>query len=59
MFKHTARNLTLALTLITLASPAIHAQSVTGGDPEPTSPNGNAVTTPNMIQMVLIALHLA
>jgi hypothetical protein len=62
MFKHVARNLTLALTFAALATPAIHAQAttpptVTGGDPEPTSPHGTV--TPGIVEMVLIALHLA
>jgi hypothetical protein len=62
MFKHIARNLTLALTLTALVAPAIHAQTVTatamaddpgvtGGDPEPTSPN--------VVQMILLLLQLA
>jgi hypothetical protein len=59
MFKHSLRTFTLVLTLAALATPAIHAQattpSVTGGDPEPTSPNA---ISPGAVQMVLIALHL-
>ena len=59
MFKHVARNFTLALTLTGLSTPAIHAStsspasstSVTGGDPEPTSPD--------VVQLILALLHLA
>ncbi len=69
MYKHVARKVTLALTLslIVLATPAIHASTndttaapgtsqvttngVTGTDPEPTSPN--------VVQTILILLHLA
>ncbi len=62
MYK-SARKLTLALTLIALTAPALHAstttpksfvtaaEGVTGGDPEPTSPN--------VIQMILAFFHLA
>jgi hypothetical protein len=57
MFKHIVRNLALALTLTALSTSAIHAQaagtavpSVTGGDPEPTSPT---------VQVILVFLHLA
>lgn len=69
MFKNLARNIAavLILTLTALATPAIHASTstdatastptvstspaVTGGDPEPTSPD--------VIQMILILIHLA
>jgi hypothetical protein len=60
MFKHTVRNLALAITLTALSTSAIHAQatgsnpavpSVTGGDPEPTSPT--------VVQVILVILHMA
>lgn len=57
MFKRAARNLALALTLSALFAPIVHADEpptpppVTGTDPEPTSPN--------VIQIVLVFLHLA
>jgi hypothetical protein len=57
MFKHVARNFALALTLTALVTPTIQAQTtitpssaVTGGDPEPTSPD--------VVQMILVVLHL-
>jgi hypothetical protein len=57
MFKHIVRNLALAITLTALSTSAIYAQttgtavpSVTGGDPEPTSPT---------VQVILAILHLA
>jgi hypothetical protein len=59
MFKHIVRNFALAITLTALSTSAIHAQttgtssavpSVTGGDPEPTSPT---------VQVILVLLHLA
>ena len=57
MFKHAARNFALALTLTALVTPTIQAQTtitpssaVTGGDPEPTSPD--------VVQMILVVLHL-
>jgi hypothetical protein len=68
MSKHLARKLTLAATLTVLSVTAAHAStsntsptstlrstvtpdSVTGTDPEPTSPN--------IIQVILVLLHLA
>jgi hypothetical protein len=63
MLKPSARKLTLAATLLALTVSAVHAQStppppppvttdgVTGGDPEPTSPN--------IVQVILSILHLA
>jgi hypothetical protein len=65
MFKHVGRKLMLAATLTALTSPVVHAQttsptlppttptpgSVTGGDPEPTSPD--------IIQIILTVLYLA
>jgi hypothetical protein len=60
MLKHIARNFALALTLVALPTSTIHAQAtstppatpaVTGGDPEPTSPT--------VVQIVLVVLHLA
>ena len=68
MFKHFARRLTLAATLTVLSVTAAHAStssvtptstsqptvtpdSVTGTDPVPTSPD--------VIQMILVFLHLA
>lgn len=65
MFKHLGSKLILAATLTTLTGPVGHAQttsptppptttmpgSVTGGDPEPTSPD--------IIQMILTILSLA
>jgi hypothetical protein len=59
MFKHIVRNLAFVITLAVLSTSAIHAQiagthsavpSVTGGDPEPTSPTVHAI---------LVFLHLA
>jgi hypothetical protein len=49
MSKHIARNLTLALTLLTLA-PAVLA-SPTGGDPEPMSTS--------IVNVILTLFHLA
>jgi hypothetical protein len=63
MFKHLGRKLILAATLTALTGPVVHAQttsptpppttpgSVTGGDPEPTSPD--------VIQIILTILSLA
>jgi hypothetical protein len=60
MLKHIARTFALALTLAALSTSTIHAQAtsvppavpaVTGGDPEPTSPN--------VVQTILAFLHLA
>ncbi len=65
MLKHLGRKLILATTLTTLTGPVVHAQttsptppptpttpgSVTGGDPEPTSPD--------IIQVILTILSLA
>ena len=65
MFKHVGRKLMLAATLTALTGPIVHAQttsptpspttatpdSVTGGDPEPTSPD--------IIQIILTVLALA
>jgi hypothetical protein len=65
MFKHLGRTLIIAATLTTLTGPGVHAQttsptppptpttpgSVTGGDPEPTSPD--------IIQIILTILSLA
>ncbi|MGD0443880.1 MAG: hypothetical protein ABSA39_08085 [Edaphobacter sp.] len=60
MFKQIARNLALILALTAFVAPAIHAQAttsaVTGGDPEPTSPNP---PTSNVIQTILLILSLA
>jgi hypothetical protein len=59
MFKHFVRNIALAITLTASFTSQIHAQatpshsavpSVTGGDPEPTSPT---------VQVILVLLHLA
>lgn len=66
MFKHLGRKLILAATLTALTGPVVHAQttsptpppppttttpsSVTGGDPEPTSP---------CLQFILTILFLA
>jgi hypothetical protein len=60
MFKFIVRNFALAFTLAALSVSTIHAQAtsappavpaVTGGDPEPTSPN--------VVQTILVLLHLA
>jgi hypothetical protein len=65
MFKHFGRKLILAAALTALTGPVVHAQttsptpppppttpgSVTGGDPEPTSPD--------IIQVILTILFLA
>jgi hypothetical protein len=65
MFKHLGRKLILAATLTALTGPVVHGQttsptpppttptpgSVTGGDPEPTSPC--------VIQIILTILSLA
>jgi hypothetical protein len=65
MFKHVGRKLILAVTLTALTGPVVHSQttsptpppttttpgSVTGGDPEPTSPD--------VIQIILTILSLA
>jgi hypothetical protein len=66
MFKHVGRKLMLAATLTALTGSVVHAQttspappptttttpdSVTGGDPEPTSPD--------IIQIILTILSLA
>jgi hypothetical protein len=65
MFKHLGRKLILAATLTALTSSVVHAQttsptppptpttpgSVTGGDPEPTSPD--------IVQIILTILSLA
>jgi hypothetical protein len=61
MFKHIVRNSTLVLTFAALLAPTMRAQTtstpptspapaVTGGDPEPTSPD--------VVQTVLVFLHL-
>jgi hypothetical protein len=65
MFKHLGRKLILAATLTALTGPDVHGQttsptpppttttpdSVTGGDPEPTSPD--------IIQIILTILSVA
>ena len=65
MFKHVGRKLILAVTLTALTGPVVYSQttsptpppttttpgSVTGGDPEPTSPD--------VIQIILTILSLA